>query len=194
MSKNEITLYNFISTTLVMLHIYIYTLTIITKLSRSPNWLKSTLFSACKDILRKLITFWICAKKTSASDNRTYHFVRMRTCGTCSLQLCLVPVKTFWGNLSHSEYVRRKHPLQRIVHTTSCAWERVAPVHFRESCTPQGRIQGFRKGGEQKKLEVTVHVVVTSTGRRPVDATPRASPGWWFGGGCPPSRIRNKLK
>ena len=47
----------------------------------------------------------------------------------------------------------------------------------------QGRIQGFRKGGKKRK-EVTVHVMVPSTGRRPGVA------GGWFGGGCPPCRIR----
>ena len=52
----------------------------------------------------------------------------------------------------------------------------------------QGRIQGFRKGGGAKKVEVTVHVVVPSTGRRPVDATPWASPGGGLEGGFPPLR------
>ena len=57
--------------------------------------------------------------------------------------------------------------------------------HSLEGQITQGRIQGFRKGGEQKIIEVTVDVMVPSTGRRPVDATPWASPG----GG-----LRKKLK
>ena len=50
----------------------------------------------------------------------------------------------------------------------------------------QGRIQGFRKGGggEQKKIEGTVHVMVPSTGPSGCDAFGVA--GGWFGGGCPP--------
>ena len=42
------------------------------------------------------------------------------------------------------------------------------------------------KGGEQKKVEVTVHVMVPSTGRRPVDATPWASLGGGLEEGVPP--------
>ena len=55
------------------------------------------------------------------------------------------------------------------------------------------RIQGFRKGGgEPKKVEGTVHVVVASTGRRPVDATPWASPGGGFEGGVPPPELETR--
>ena len=50
----------------------------------------------------------------------------------------------------------------------------------------QGRIQGFRKGGN-KKIEVTVHVMVPSTGRR-------ASPGGGLEGGVPPPELEKKLK
>ena len=64
-----------------------------------------------------------------------------------------------------------------------------------ENLSTQGRIQGFRKGGgEQKNIEVTVHVVVQSTGRRPVDTTPWASPGGGLEGGDPPPEVWKKLK
>ena len=46
------------------------------------------------------------------------------------------------------------------------------------------------KGGSRvlgtKNIEVTVHVMVPSTGQRPVDATPWASPGVGLEGGVPP--------
>ena len=45
------------------------------------------------------------------------------------------------------------------------------------------------RGGGTKKIEVTVHVVVPSTGRRPVDATLWASPG----GVPPPELEKNEI-
>ena len=52
---------------------------------------------------------------------------------------------------------------------------------FQNADPPQGRIQGFRKrgggGGGNKNIALTLHVMVPTTGQRPVHATPWASPG-----------------
>ena len=52
----------------------------------------------------------------------------------------------------------------------------------------KGGSRVFGKGGT-KKIEVTVHVMAPSTGRRPVDAMPWASPGGGFEGGVPPPEL-----
>ena len=61
-------------------------------------------------------------------------------------------------------------------------------------CTHKGGSRVLGKGGT-KQIEVTVNVMVPSTGRRPVGATPWASPGGCLEGGVPPPELeKNEIR